>query len=253
MSYNFDDSINPHLYNFNNIPDISIFKTNKLSASLSKDVSLLIKHCCYKKLPDDDDSKMTILLIKNNTVSIDLEQWIQQQFKDEKHQDYKQKYEELIERNDIHYLNVASLDQINQCILQVQKTLLTNLKSNIFTKKTQILIFIIGLDMMWDTESFLLSTKKERISLLNNLFVNIRSLKEFQEIADAKVVIGLDEMHNIKANKSFSMSLFLQKFYMNQENVLLELDLMRREINKRLYTNNIICLLYTSPSPRDTR
>lgn len=224
---------NPCIYDFGNLPRISLLKTNQLTSAISKDVSLLIKHCHEGFIANE--TKMTILLIKNNTLNIDLGKWIPELFKNEKHSDYTQKFEHLITQHEIHYLNVTNLNEINKCIQEVQQSLLAGSRNT----KRPFLVFIIGLDMLWDTEAYLLPTKKEKISILNNLFINIRSLKEFQQTAETKIIISLDEIHNIKAN-SFSMMGFLERFYISEQNVLLNLDIMRREINKSLYTNNII-------------
>lgn len=227
---------NPCIYDFSNLPRISLLKTNQLNNSISKDVSLLIKHCHEEFMANE--TKMTILLIKSNTLNIDLGKWIPELFKNEKHSDFTQKFDHLITQHEIHYLNVTNLNEINKCIQEVQQSLLTASGTSKDTIRP-FLIFILGLDMLWDTEAYLLPSKKEKISILNNLFINIRSLKEFQQTAETKIIISLDEIHNIKAN-SFSMLVFLERFYISEQNIVLNLDNMRKEINKSLYTNNII-------------
>ncbi|XBW38771.1 hypothetical protein QEN19_004357 [Hanseniaspora menglaensis] len=221
------------LYCFENIPAISFLKSNQQTNAIAQDVSLLIKHC-YKST-QQLNKKRTILVIKNSTCAIDLEKWIKIQYQVENYENSNENYEELITDCEIHCLNVISLKQIEACILKVQKTL--SEASEHYVLNNSFLIFIVGLDMLWDTESFLLNSKKEKMSLLDELFINIASLYEFN---DVKVIISLDEEHNIKAHKSFSMLNFFQKFYTKQENTVLDLELMRKEINKIIYTNNII-------------
>lgn len=228
-----------YLYNYETLPSSSILKSNKTQASLSDELSLLLKHTT----PPVSTHTHSIIIIKDTVKPLDIETWTKKHIKNESPTvDSEEIYQRFMKENVTHVLSVKNLDEINKCLDSLLWSLQGMIQPSLEKKIQTFTICIEGIDKFWDNESFLLNeSKRFKMPVVNEIFLKLRLFKDISENyrnIDIRTILILNKKNNIIANRHVcDFESFVESFMINAE--VLDMMRFRLEINKIVYTNNV--------------
>lgn len=228
-----------YLYNSDTLPLLSILKLNKTQASLSDELSLLLKHTT----PSVATHTHSIIIIKDTIKPLDIETWTKKHIKNESPTvEPEEIYQQFIADNSIHVLSVKNLHEIDKCL----DSILASIQGMIHTPPEATIqtftVCIEGIDKFWDNESFLLhENKRFKMPIVNEIFLKLRLFRDISESwgsVDIRTVLVLNQRNNVIANRHVcDFEGFVESYMINAE--VLDMTKFRLEINKRVYSNNV--------------
>lgn len=228
-----------YLYSNETLPLVSILKLNKTQASLSDELSLLLKHTT----PSVATHTHSILIIKDTVKPLDIETWTKKHIRNENPTaEPREVYQRFITDNSIHVLSVKNLHEIDRCLDSLLSSIQGMVQTTPGAKTQTFTVCIEGIDKFWDNESFLLhESKRFKMPIVNEIFLKLRLFRDISESSGTiviRTILVLNKKNNIIANRHVcDFEEFVESFMINAEE--LNMVKFRLEINKRVYSNNV--------------
>lgn len=228
-----------YLYSNETLPLVSILKLNKTQASLSDELSLLLKHTT----PSVATHTHSIIIIKDTVKPLDIETWTKKHIKNESPKaEPETVYQRFITDNSIHVLSVKNLHEIDKCLDSLLSSIQGMVQTTPEAKIQTFTVCIEGIDKFWDNESFLLhENRRFKMPIVNEIFLKLRLFRDISESygsAEIRTILVLNKRNNIIANRHVcDFEGFVESFMVNAE--VLDMMKFRLEINKRVYSNNV--------------